>query len=78
MSTHPKALELAAEETWFKSTYSGDDGSSCVEIANLTPTHPLIAVRDSKLPHGPALALPPQSFAAFVDHVRQRGTGASA
>ncbi|WP_338785241.1 DUF397 domain-containing protein [Streptomyces sp. DG1A-41] len=27
-------------------------------------------LRDSKFPHGPALTIPPEAFAAFVDHVR--------
>ncbi|MER7838535.1 DUF397 domain-containing protein [Streptomyces sp. NPDC096040] len=57
------------EHAWFKSSYSGDNGSSCVEIANLIPTHTLVAVRDSKLPNGPTLAVPPEAFAAFVGHV---------
>lgn len=70
MSSHPNALELAREEAWFKSSYSSDQGASCVEIANLIPTQTLIAVRDSKFPHGPALLLPPTLFAAFVDHMK--------
>lgn len=69
MSTHRNALELADEGAWFKSSYSDQTGGTCVEIANLLPTHPHIAVRDSKFPHGPALALPPEAFVAFVDHV---------
>ncbi|WP_078623100.1 DUF397 domain-containing protein [Streptomyces prunicolor] len=56
--------------TWFKSSYSDQTGGSCVEVANLIPTQALVAVRDSKLPHGPALTLPPEAFAAFVTHVR--------
>ncbi|WP_328681835.1 DUF397 domain-containing protein [Streptomyces sp. NBC_00343] len=38
MSSHPNALELAREEAWFKSTYSSDQGGSCIEIADLIPT----------------------------------------
>ncbi|MFE6482464.1 DUF397 domain-containing protein [Streptomyces sp. NPDC057757] len=49
---------------WRKSTYSGDQGGNCVEIAP-TP-HATIAVRDSKVPDGPALTLTPAAFAAFV------------
>ena len=71
MSTHPNALELAAEETWFKSSYSDEQGSSCVEVANLIPTQTLVAVRDSKLPHGPALTLPPTAFLPFIAHLRR-------
>lgn len=49
---------------WRKSTYSGDQNGSCVEIAS-TPCA-TIAVRDSKVPDGPALALTPAAFTAFV------------
>ncbi|MFG2778265.1 DUF397 domain-containing protein [Streptomyces prunicolor] len=56
--------------TWFKSSYSDEQGSSCVEVANLIPTHARVAVRDSKVPHDPALTLPPEAFSAFVTHVR--------
>ncbi|MEV5531570.1 DUF397 domain-containing protein [Streptomyces prunicolor] len=70
MSTHPNALELAAEETWFKSSYSDEQGSSCVEVANLIAAQALVAVRDSKLPHGPALTLPPEAFTSFVAHMK--------
>ncbi|WP_326723450.1 DUF397 domain-containing protein [Streptomyces sp. NBC_00243] len=49
---------------WRKATYSGDQNGSCVEIAS-TP-HATIAVRDSKVPDGPALALTPAAFTAFV------------
>ncbi|MFI6409280.1 DUF397 domain-containing protein [Streptomyces sp. NPDC050548] len=62
--------QLAPESAWFKSSYSNDSGGNCVEIANLTPTQSLVAVRDSKIPHGPALTLPPEAFTAFVTYVR--------
>jgi len=70
MSTHRNALDLAAEVNWFKSSYSDETGGSCVEIANLIPTHTRVAVRDSKAPHGPALALAPEAFTALVEFVR--------
>ncbi|MGW3646794.1 DUF397 domain-containing protein [Streptomyces sp. NPDC000878] len=65
MSTHPNALELAAEHAWFKSSYSDDQGGTCVEVANVIPTH--VAIRDSKCPQGPALLLLASSFATFVE-----------
>ncbi|GAA3902497.1 hypothetical protein GCM10023084_63700 [Streptomyces lacrimifluminis] len=55
-------------ERWFKSSYSSDAGGSCVEIATLASAH--VALRDSKFPQGPALLLPPEAFAALLDHVR--------
>ncbi|MFD3835813.1 DUF397 domain-containing protein [Streptomyces sp. NPDC058642] len=48
---------------WFKSSYSGDEGGACVEVA----TQPAaIHVRDSKNPAGPQLAVAPDAWAAFV------------
>ncbi|MGW1211113.1 DUF397 domain-containing protein [Streptomyces sp. NPDC002499] len=49
--------------TWRKSSYSGDTGGQCVEVADLTPH---IAVRDSKNPSAGALTLTPAAFTAFV------------
>ncbi|WP_406080988.1 DUF397 domain-containing protein [Streptomyces zaomyceticus] len=48
---------------WRKSSYSGDNGGDCIEIAGLTPH---IAVRDSKNPQGPAFLATPAAFTAFV------------
>ncbi|MGC5015939.1 DUF397 domain-containing protein [Streptosporangium sp. DT93] len=53
---------------WRKSTLSGDDGSDCVEIANLSGNHR--AIRDSKNPTGPALILTPTQWTAFLRHVK--------
>ncbi|MYR47146.1 DUF397 domain-containing protein [Streptomyces sp. SID5910] len=49
---------------WRKSSYSGDQGGNCVEVAELTSA---VAVRDSKNPAGPALALTPATFTTFID-----------
>ncbi|WP_330289592.1 DUF397 domain-containing protein [Streptomyces sp. NBC_00576] len=68
MSAHRDVCELDLESAWFKSSYSSDAGGSCVETATLTSAQ--VAVRDSKFPEGPALLLPPQAFAALLDHLR--------
>lgn len=48
---------------WFKSSYSGDEGGDCVEVA----TQPAaVRVRDSKNPAGPQLTVGPDAWAAFV------------
>ncbi|MGR4878905.1 DUF397 domain-containing protein [Streptomyces sp. LARHCF249] len=48
---------------WRKASYSGNTGGDCVEVA----TQPcLVAVRDSKNPDGPAFAVAPEAFTAFV------------
>ncbi|GAA4011333.1 DUF397 domain-containing protein [Streptomyces marokkonensis] len=50
---------------WIKSSYSSDDGPSCVEVA---PAPDRILVRDSKNPHGPRLALTPTTWAHFLPY----------
>ncbi|MFD8448183.1 DUF397 domain-containing protein [Streptomyces coelicoflavus] len=53
---------------WRKSSYSGDQGGECLEVAE-TP-HATVAVRDSKTPAGPILTLAPAVFTIFVDWAR--------
>ncbi|MBT2524283.1 DUF397 domain-containing protein [Streptomyces sp. ISL-99] len=48
---------------WRKSSYSSG-GGECVEVADDLPG--VVPVRDSKLPHGPALVLPATAWAPFV------------
>ncbi|MBT2390810.1 DUF397 domain-containing protein [Streptomyces sp. ISL-1] len=55
---------------WRKSSYSGGTGGDCVEVA---PQPCRIAVRDSKNPGGPALAVTPAAFAAFVTAAAEGG-----
>lgn len=69
----PKAVVRAADLTgadWFKSSYSGSDQSTCVEVADVRPATGRIAVRDSKNAQGPALLFTPDQFAGFVNDVR--------
>lgn len=51
---------------WRKSSYSTNENGSCVEIATLPAA---IAIRDSKNPGGPHLAVPAEAFAAFVREI---------
>jgi hypothetical protein len=51
---------------WRKSSYSGNTGGDCVEVADF-PTR--VAVRDSKNPGHGILMLTPEAFAAFVGFV---------
>ncbi|WP_210586761.1 DUF397 domain-containing protein [Streptomyces sp. GESEQ-35] len=55
---------IPAEIQWRKSSYSGDQGGDCVEIAEMPAT---IAVRDSKKTTGPVLTFRPAAFSTFVD-----------
>ncbi|GAU68432.1 hypothetical protein SSP35_07_02340 [Streptomyces sp. NBRC 110611] len=52
---------------WFKSSYS-DNGGDCVEAAANIPG--VVPVRDSKDPHGPALAFSVSSWQTFVASVK--------
>ncbi|MGN5378508.1 DUF397 domain-containing protein [Streptomyces lasalocidi] len=59
---------------WRKSSYSGDQGGDCVEIAD-TPCATL-AIRDSKTPAGPILTLDPAAFTTFVTWASASATAA--
>jgi hypothetical protein len=64
--TKPYPNAAATGFDWIKSSYSSGD-QSCVEVAKVPGVVP---VRDSKNPQGPALAITPAAWAAFVGHVR--------
>jgi hypothetical protein len=53
------------EMQWRKSTYSGDQGGQCLEVAH-TP-EVAVAIRDSKNPAGPILTLDPATFTTFIN-----------
>jgi hypothetical protein len=50
---------------WFKSSYSNDQGGDCVEGARLA-NGAMMAVRDSKVPDGPAFAVQAEAWTSFV------------
>ncbi|WP_420906895.1 DUF397 domain-containing protein [Streptomyces prasinus] len=69
---------------WIKSSYSTDDGPSCVEVAwkkssysgadtpscvEVAAVPDHILVRDSKNPDGPRLALTPTTWTSFLPYV---------
>ncbi|MEU9541460.1 DUF397 domain-containing protein [Streptomyces sp. NPDC056704] len=56
---------------WHKSSYSGDQGGQCIEIAETLDT--TVAVRDSKNPTGPILTIAPAAFATFVSWTTTAG-----
>ncbi|GLW50741.1 hypothetical protein Stsp02_64020 [Streptomyces sp. NBRC 14336] len=51
------------ESNWRKSSYSGDQGGNCIEIAENEAS---VAIRDSKTPAGPILTIAPAAFATFT------------
>jgi hypothetical protein len=53
---------------WRKSTRSGGNGGECVEVADNLPG--IVAVRDSKDPHGPVLTFAPGSWSTFTEQVK--------
>ncbi|MEU8884874.1 DUF397 domain-containing protein [Streptomyces hydrogenans] len=58
---------------WFKSSFSGNGGADCVEVAhNLVPTLGLVPLRDSKVPAGPSLTVSATAFTVFVDSFKGR------
>ena len=54
--------------TWRKSSYSNANGGNCIEVADGFTG--VIPVRDSKDPHGPALAFSADAWASFVSAVQ--------
>ncbi|MFF7328652.1 DUF397 domain-containing protein [Streptomyces sp. NPDC008150] len=54
--------------TWRKSSYSNDQGGSCVEVLDGHPAG--VPVRDSKVPGGPALVLSDRGWTRFVRAVK--------
>lgn len=51
------------ELDWFKSSYSGSEGDSCVEVAFAPGA---VHVRDSKQTDGPRFAVSPSVWGAFL------------
>ncbi|ELS53993.1 DUF397 domain-containing protein [Streptomyces viridochromogenes] len=53
---------------WFKSSYSGNDGPDCVEVA-ISPTDTTVHIRDSKDRDGARLAFESSSWAEFINNM---------
>jgi hypothetical protein len=68
MTNDPAATSCTTETeaSWFKSSYSSQDGGNCIEIA-LTPR--TVRVRDSKDTVRPGLAVSAQTWSAFIAHL---------
>ncbi|MEU9480170.1 DUF397 domain-containing protein [Streptomyces sp. NPDC048191] len=56
------------ELAWFKSSYSGSQGDSCVEIA---VTEQAVRVRDSKDVTRPAFAVGRDGWSRFLDFLAE-------
>ncbi|MFI5590574.1 DUF397 domain-containing protein [Amycolatopsis sp. NPDC051758] len=55
---------------WRKSSYSGGENTACVEVAFVSPA---VAVRDSKDPGGPTLAVDASAWRGFLTAVTPTG-----
>ncbi len=56
-----------ASAHWRKSSYSGQEGGTCVELADFGA---VVGIRDSKSPDGPILEFSPAEPAALLRTVR--------
>ncbi|MEU8780773.1 DUF397 domain-containing protein [Streptomyces sp. NPDC048637] len=63
--TIPNAATLTG---WRKSSYSDNEGASCIEVLDGHPS--AVPVRDSKTPHGPALLVGIPAWSFFVDALK--------
>ncbi|EMF26009.1 DUF397 domain-containing protein [Streptomyces pseudogriseolus] len=64
----PTISNASSLHGWRKSTYSGNEGGSCIEILDGHPAG--VPVRDSKDPEGPALVFRPAGWTPFVTAVK--------
>ncbi|MEX2985691.1 DUF397 domain-containing protein [Streptomyces sp. C36] len=71
------APDVAPEEAWFKSSYSQENGTNCIEVADLTTRAGQVGVRDSKDKSGPALLIPAAAWSSFVTEVRSDTWGSN-
>jgi Domain of unknown function (DUF397) len=60
-------METSGALSWRKSSYSTSNGGNCVEVGTAPCT---IAVRDSKAPHGPVLAVSREGWQDFTRRVK--------
>ncbi|HEU5155446.1 MAG TPA: DUF397 domain-containing protein [Streptosporangiaceae bacterium] len=52
---------------WRKSSHSGSEGGTCVELADLSAT---VGIRDSKDPDGPGLVVSRRELGSFVARIK--------
>jgi Domain of unknown function (DUF397) len=68
---HPTTADLSAA-AWRKSSKSSGGGSNCVEVAYLPD---LVAIRDSKNPHGGAIVVPRAAFRDLLENIDRGSLG---
>ena len=60
-------MEGSDAGSWRKSSYSGNNGGNCIEVAAATDR---VLIRDSKDSAGPRLAFTPDAWQAFAEAVK--------
>ncbi|MDH6139534.1 transcriptional regulator with XRE-family HTH domain [Kitasatospora sp. GP30] len=73
LNVSPELQPLPTAMSWFKSSYTGENGGQCVQTSHDLRPLGLMPIRDSKNPDGPALTFPTTSFSAFVNGVKSAG-----
>lgn len=63
---HAAAPETVDREQWFKSSYSGGEGSACVEVKRFASG---VGIRDSKDKSGPALMFTRSAWDSFMNEI---------
>lgn len=53
---------------WIRSSYSGNDGGNCIEIAPGIPD--FVPIGDTKTPHAPALMVTHTAWSTFISGVK--------
>ncbi|MFJ5099972.1 DUF397 domain-containing protein [Streptomyces sp. NPDC088554] len=60
--------DASALEDWRKSSYSDNGEGACIEVSDGYASG--VPVRDSKVPHGPAIVFPKGDWSSFVAAVK--------
>jgi hypothetical protein len=61
-------MEIQIDGSWRKSSYSGNGGGDCVEVAEHSNR---MLVRDTKARTGPTLAVSADAWRRFTDRVKR-------
>jgi hypothetical protein len=70
MNDHHRNQHPPGGPAWRKSSYSGNNGGQCVEVALHAGSAPECLVRDSKDPAGPVLTFTLSQWRAFAARVK--------
>jgi uncharacterized protein DUF397 len=63
-------MERIDDLRWRKSSYSGNGGGNCVEVASSVPGN--VTVRDSQDPRGPRLNFDPAAWRQFTEALKEQ------